>query len=99
MPAHDDNQATAAILRGVGGQENVARLPHCFVRLRFRLRDPATADMSPIAAWRRWLSNRSTSPGLRPGVPPTAVASSPRLRDPSRGRNPQPVVRRAEVSR
>ncbi|MHC3450997.1 MULTISPECIES: PTS transporter subunit EIIB [Streptomyces] len=50
MPAHDDNQATAAILRGVGDQENVARLPHCFVRLRFRLRDPATADSEALTA-------------------------------------------------
>jgi hypothetical protein len=44
----------------------------------------------PITVWRRWLSNRSARP---------AVAGSPRLRDPPRGRSPQPVVRRTEVSR
>lgn len=39
---------------------------------------------------RGWLSNRSAHP---------AVASAPRLRDPPRGRSPQPVVRRTKVSR
>lgn len=38
------------------------------------------------------------SPAFGRGCP-TAVAGSPRLRDPPRGRVPQPVVRRTEVSR
>ncbi|GKQ39418.1 PTS transporter subunit EIIB [Streptomyces sp. A012304] len=38
------------ILRGVGGRENVTRLTHCFVRLRFRLRDPAAADIDALRA-------------------------------------------------
>ncbi|MCG7202274.1 PTS transporter subunit EIIB [Streptomyces arenae] len=50
MPAPNDGQTAAAILQGVGGQENVTRLTHCFVRLRFRLRDPAAADIETLTA-------------------------------------------------
>ncbi|WP_416979657.1 PTS transporter subunit EIIB [Streptomyces sp. T028] len=50
MPAPSDDQAAAAILRAVGGQENVTRLTHCFVRLRFRLRDPEAADIEALTA-------------------------------------------------
>ncbi|AXE86595.1 PTS transporter subunit EIIB [Streptomyces sp. Go-475] len=45
----DGDHAADAILRGVGGRENVTRLTHCFVRLRFRLRDPAAADLDALA--------------------------------------------------
>ncbi|AXG76612.1 PTS transporter subunit EIIB [Streptomyces paludis] len=39
-----------AILRGVGGRENVTRLTHCFVRLRFRLSDPDATDLDALRA-------------------------------------------------
>jgi phosphotransferase system IIB component len=44
--AHDAD----VILREVGGRENVTRLTHCFVRLRFRLLDPAAADIDALRA-------------------------------------------------
>jgi hypothetical protein len=50
MPTPDDDQAAAAILEAVGSEENVTRLTHCFVRLRFRLRDPAAADIDALRA-------------------------------------------------
>lgn len=42
--------AASAILSAVGGRENVAGLTHCFVRLRFRLRDAAAADLDALGA-------------------------------------------------
>jgi PTS system beta-glucosides-specific IIC component len=45
-----DDRTAAAILAGVGGQENVTRLTHCFVRLRFQLRDPAVTDVESLSA-------------------------------------------------
>ncbi|MFI1507505.1 PTS transporter subunit EIIB [Streptomyces sp. NPDC020597] len=72
MPAHDDDQGAAAILRGVGGQENVTRLTHCFVRLRFHLRDPAAADIEaltahPAVAYAVWqLDELHIAPGRDP---------------------------------
>ncbi|MFF5367404.1 PTS transporter subunit EIIB [Streptomyces sp. NPDC013187] len=53
--AHDAD----VILREVGGRENVTLLTHCFVRLRFRLRDPAAADIDalrahPLVAFTAW---------------------------------------------
>ena len=48
MPS--DARDADAILREVGGRKNVSRLTHCFVRLRFRLRDPAAADIDALRA-------------------------------------------------
>ncbi|NNN36696.1 PTS transporter subunit EIIB [Streptomyces sp. S3(2020)] len=51
MPTPDGgDRAAAEILRAVGGQENVTLLTHCFVRLRFRLRDPQAADIETLSA-------------------------------------------------
>ena len=50
LPEPSGDQAATEILRSVGGQENVTRLTHCFVRLRFRLRDPGAADIEAISA-------------------------------------------------
>ncbi|MET8976320.1 PTS transporter subunit EIIB [Streptomyces sp. NPDC004539] len=55
----DDAETAAALLRAVGGRENVTGLTHCFVRLRFRLRDPAAADVEtltahPVVAYATW---------------------------------------------
>lgn len=50
MPAPSGEREAGAILRGVGGRENVTRLTHCFVRLRFRLLDPAAADLDALRA-------------------------------------------------
>ncbi|MEU9456604.1 PTS transporter subunit EIIB [Streptomyces sp. NPDC048277] len=69
MPAPSDDRAAAAILRAVGGRENVTRLTHCFVRLRFRLRDPALADVEaltahPLVAFAAWqLDELHIAPG------------------------------------
>ncbi|MEU3935937.1 PTS transporter subunit EIIB [Streptomyces sp. NPDC029044] len=57
MPS--DVPVADAILREVGGRENVTRLTHCFVRLRFRLRDPAAVDIDalrahPLVAFTAW---------------------------------------------
>ncbi len=59
MSASDGAHAADAILHGVGGRENVTRLTHCFVPLRFRLRDAAAADIDalgshPLVAFTVW---------------------------------------------
>ncbi|MEU6539956.1 PTS transporter subunit EIIB [Streptomyces sp. NPDC047000] len=50
MPAPDGEAPADLILRCAGGPGNVTRLTHCFVRLRFRLRDPAAADLDTLRA-------------------------------------------------
>lgn len=50
MPASDGEAAADTILRCAGGAGNVTRLTHCFVRLRFRLRDPEAADLDALRA-------------------------------------------------
>ncbi|QYH54129.1 PTS transporter subunit EIIB [Liquorilactobacillus nagelii] len=36
------------IIQNVGGRENVNYLTHCATRLRFRLQDPAKADLDAL---------------------------------------------------
>ncbi|MEU1513839.1 PTS transporter subunit EIIB [Streptomyces sp. NPDC005811] len=48
--AESVESVAAAILRAVGGRENVTGLTHCFVRLRFRLSDPSAADLDALGA-------------------------------------------------
>ncbi|MHB9863689.1 PTS transporter subunit EIIB [Streptomyces sp. YIM S03343] len=50
MPALDGEPAAETFLRYVGGTANVTRLTHCFVRLRFRLRDAEAADLDALGA-------------------------------------------------
>lgn len=40
----------ADIIRGVGGEDNIASVFHCVTRLRFTLRDDSLADASALAA-------------------------------------------------
>lgn len=40
----------AAMLRALGGRENVRAVTHCMTRLRLRLRDPAAADQAALCA-------------------------------------------------
>lgn len=40
------------VLRGVGGEANVASVSHCATRLRFQLKDPAKADKAAVEATR-----------------------------------------------
>ena len=56
----DYGKTAAAVLQGVGGEENVAQVAHCATRLRFTLRDNNLADVQAI---------RNT-----PGVVTTALA-------------------------
>lgn len=46
----DYQTTTEQILECVGGQENVAQVGHCMTRLRFNLRDEATAQTENIKA-------------------------------------------------
>ena len=39
-----------ALLRGVGGNENIRAVSHCMTRMRFVLADPAKADAQAIGA-------------------------------------------------
>ena len=97
--AHDAD----VILREVGGRENVTRLTHCFVRLRFRLRDPAAADIDalrahPLVAFTAWQADElhiapricgtcSATPPF-PDTPPGNFHPSPW--QPARGRPARP---------
>lgn len=43
-------ELAAAIIKGVGGQENVSQFEHCSTRLRFTLIDPAKAKRDELKA-------------------------------------------------
>lgn len=46
----DYSKTAAGVLKGVGGEENVASLVHCMTRLRFVLKDEGKADAAAIKA-------------------------------------------------
>jgi PTS system beta-glucosides-specific IIC component len=46
----DYSKTAAAVLKGVGGEENVSSLVHCATRLRFVVRDDAKVDKAAVKA-------------------------------------------------
>ena len=46
----DYSKTAAAVLKGVGGEENVSSLVHCATRLRFVIRDDAKIDKAAVKA-------------------------------------------------
>ena len=46
----DYSELCEAVIKGVGGTENIARVIHCATRLRFTLRDGAKADREALKA-------------------------------------------------
>lgn len=45
-----DAGAAAAMLKALGGRDNVRSIGHCITRLRLRLRDPAAVDEAGLRA-------------------------------------------------
>jgi len=50
MRPMDYSKTAAAVLKGVGGEENVQSLVHCATRLRFVIRDDAKVDKAAVKA-------------------------------------------------
>ena len=46
----DYSKTAAAVLKGVGGEENVSSLVHCATRLRFVIKDDAKVDKAAVKA-------------------------------------------------
>src|SRR6187397_2888913 len=44
----DYSKTAAAVLKGVGGEENVSSLVHCATRLRFVIKDDAKVDKAAV---------------------------------------------------